>query len=700
LGWNVLDANVEVTTFCFDRAESWPSAFCLDLTESGQKDQDVLASVLTTYHGDAKSEPFTICATRLFERLPNSAIAYNFPPPVRRIFTLFDSLATRGHRALQGHNLSMEKFARLVWEIPAQQLGSGEFIRMYKGGGFSLYYQPSYEAALWRGDGSFLKTESGTRWGNEQFQGREAIGYGKRGDHLDAHILPRGHIFTVEGLAVFPQSKKVIWSLLGILNSRICSLLLSYYSRQHKEAGYVGQLPLPNLEGETADLDAIGSIAKECFSTKRLIDRHNELSPEFIYPLSLPARAGNRVSSDVGGAAKFVLEAKVRIVEETARLDELVAGLYHIPDRRLTEFSFLATRPEDNLSLSLDFSDEPGIERTIVAAIISFLIGAVLGRWDIRYATGERLAPELPEPFAPLPVCPPGMLQGEDGLPLAPEAGSLLWANGRYPLDVTWDGILVDDLEHPLDLERRAREALETLWGDRADALEHEACALLGVPTLREWFRRPAGFFADHLKRYSKSRRQAPVYWPLSTKSGSYTLWIYYHRLTPDTLYKCVQQFVKPKLVDVEKELTHLRIVLAANEGGTKERKRADDLETLRRELVDFRAELELWAPRWKPNLNDGVLITASPLWKLFRLPKWQKDLKACWQQLEQGDYDWAHLAYSLWPDRVREKCRSDRSLAIAHGLEDICVVKVPVKKPKKVKGTASATMPEFETGS
>ena len=39
----------------------------------------------------------------------------------------------------------------------------------------------------------------------------------------------------------------------------------------------------------------------------------------------------------------------------------------------------------------------------------------------------------------------------------------------------------------------------------------------------------------------------------------------------------------------------------------------------------------------WKPNLNDGVLITASPLWKLFRLPKWQKDLKACWEDLAKG---------------------------------------------------------------
>jgi hypothetical protein len=50
----------------------------------------------------------------------------------------------------------------------------------------------------------------------------------------------------------------------------------------------------------------------------------------------------------------------------------------------------------------------------------------------------------------------------------------------------------------------------------------------------------------------------------------------------------------------------------------------------------------------------------------------WQKELKATWNSLCDGDYDWAHLALHLWPDRVVPKCSTDRSLAIAHGLEDI----------------------------
>jgi hypothetical protein len=46
--------------------------------------------------------------------------------------------------------------------------------------------------------------------------------------------------------------------------------------------------------------------------------------------------------------------------------------------------------------------------------------------------------------------------------------------------------------------------------------------------------------------------------------------------------------------------------------------------------------------------------------------------LKDTWTKLQKGDYDWAHLAHAYWPDRVREKCKTDKSLAIAHDLEHL----------------------------
>ena len=58
-----------------------------------------------------------------------------------------------------------------------------------------------------------------------------------------------------------------------------------------------------------------------------------------------------------------------------------------------------------------------------------------------------------------------------------------------------------------------------------------------------------------------------------------------------------------------------------------------------------------------------------APLWELI---PW-KEPKKYWEELQEGKYDWSHIAYQLWPERVKEVSKHDRSIAIAHGLEEIC---------------------------
>jgi len=69
----------------------------------------------------------------------------------------------------------------------------------------------------------------------------------------------------------------------------------------------------------------------------------------------------------------------------------------------------------------------------------------------------------------------------------------------------------------------------------------------------------------------------------------------------------------------------------------------------------------------YTPYIDDGVLINMAPLWEL--LPSWQAEPKKCWEALERGGYDWAHQAMDHWPEQVLEKCKTNKSYAIAHGL-------------------------------
>lgn len=353
----------------------------------------------------------------------------------------------------------------------------------------------------------------------------------------------------------------------------------------------------------------------------------------------------------------------------------------------------------------------------VTVDLISFAIGLIFGRWDVRISLDSSLAPELPDPFDALPVCPPGMLVGPNSLPaksgcivseewyrarsdantLPPEVSvkKPTIADDEYPLRISWDGMLGDDLRwngsqsYRNDIIRRVREVLDLIWKDKAHEIEQEACDILGVSDLRDYFRKPSGFFQDHLKRYSKSRRKAPIYWPLSTASGSYTIWLYYHRLTNQTLYAAVNKYIEPKIADVERDLARIDEDISSASGSVaaRLRDRLNEDRTFLGELRDLREELlRVAGLPYKPDLNDGVIINAAPLHNLFLLSSWAKDTKSCWESLQKGEYDWAHMAMNIWPERVREVCRRDRSIAIAHGLESLYEVEVPDSKRKRKK--------------
>lgn len=594
-----------------------------------------------------------------FDAVPGKPFAYWVSDAVRQTFQRLPPFESEGRTVKQGLATADDfRFVRAWWEVAAGGT-VGQWFPFAKGGAYSPFYADVYLVVNWAQAGAEIKAGICQRYpylnGNPDYVAKNTDYYFRPGltwprrAHLKGsfRVLPADTIFSDSGPSVFENDPLV---LAALLNSSAYLFLLTLLMPRGTEGGqtlkyevgYISAVPLPKPNPEQRGL--LRNRSWQAWSLKRTLDTVEETSHAFLLPAALRARLG-----DYDPAA---IEAELARIQ--AEIDAIAFDLYGFSetDRRAAQSQSAQHGAAQEREADED-AEEAAAPVDATAGLLSWAVGVAFGRFDWRLATGERAAPPEPDPFDPLPAKSPGMLP-----------------DGAAPFHAH-EGILVDDQGHPHDLARLIEEVLV-----RVEVLIPE--------DVRRWLQRD--FFPFHLQRYSKSRRKAPIYWPLSTTSGSYTLWVYYPSLTSQTLYTAINDFVEPKLKHVGDDVTALR-----NKGSARTRddeKQFEALQAFELELIELRDTLLMLAPTYKPNHDDGVQISAAPLWPLFRHKPWQKVLKDTWAKLEKGDYDWAHLAMNYWPERVREKCKTDKSLAIAHGLEDLYIEPPPKeKKTRKKKG-------------
>jgi hypothetical protein len=690
LGWDVLDANVRTAMSVVLRpADAYFGA--LDVSNVSDPSDTLLLAAKT--YGFAPAVYDAILA------LPKSVYAIGLSVAASRKLAEMPALGSLGSLPWGcGANDSFRLF-RVRWEIAPKEIHVS-WALLTNGGSFSPFYRENYllcRSRMENGESAFtMECRNGTDTlydaSARELYYAYGLTYPKRSKLFHVAILPRGHVFTPEGKGLFLADREEIWSYTGLLNSTFISSMADLVCGPHKQRGDVELIKIPELS--QPDRESIAKEAVFVFDLGHKLMQGDECSTRFASPgyPSIVLSATSSLRNLLEMREIFISTLRNDALDAMMRIDGIVAQ--SIPFE-LVQFSEHPELTEERKRLWADLTigcDE----------VLSYLVGAVTGRWNITCSVTIPAVIGALDRFAAPSACPPGMLQNAAGLPATP-----VDVPADYPLRISWPGILVDDPGHPEDIVGRVREAMAVIWdgstqyvegrGQKtvdggqyaegsgsaepgvalptanrvlptADAIEQEACQLLGVASLRDYFGNANRFFDDHLKRYSKSRRQAPIYWPLSTASGAYTLWIYYHRLTDQVLYTCVVDFVDPKLKEVSEDVARLRQSSSRSRDDERDLARLSDLEL---ELKEVRAELLRLAPIWKPNLNDGVQITAAPLWKLFQHRNWQRTLRETWAKLEAGDYDWAHLALSFWPARVVPKCTADRSLAIAHDVEN-----------------------------
>ncbi|MGO4917445.1 hypothetical protein [Pseudogemmobacter sp. W21_MBD1_M6] len=599
-----------------------------------------------------------------FRSVPGAPFAYWVADTMRELFAKLPSFQSGGRIAASGgKTLDDFRFIRASWEIPSASTTSWKTFA--KGGIFSPYYADIFLRLSWHRNGDSLKAylidyrESrgwSPNWTAELHSAdhyfRPGITWPRRTNGLSFRAMPSDSIFGDKGPAALAPSddEDDLLFLMGILNSKAFAVLVSLQLArtelaQSFEVGVVQNTPVP--ECTEVQRQELVSAARRAWSRKRALDYTQETSSAFHLPSALQVRLGDHDPQSI--------EAELADIQ--AKVDETAFKHYGFSEvDRAAALGSSGAVEEDADGAADDCEDDDGAEAVDQTdGLLSWAAGVAFGRFDWRLATGERPAPPEPAPFDPLPAKSPGML---------PDDAEPFYAHS---------GILVDDQGHPNDLARLIEEVL--------------ACVDAPVPAdVRRRLQRD--FFPLHLKQYSKSRRKAPIYWPLSTSSGSYTLWLYYPSLTDQTLFTAVNDFIEPKLKQIGQDVAALRTKGSAR--SRDDEKNFEALQALELELIELRDTLLAIAQTYRPNHDDGVQITAAPLWQLFRHKPWQKILKDTWAKLEKGDYDWAHLAMAYWPDRVREKCKNDKSLAIAHDLEHLYVELEP--KPTKARSRKKAS--------
>lgn len=599
----------------------------------------------TVYYYDSHSVPenqnesaiqkakWRLLPIKLYMNLPLSPFCFHVETKRIAMWSKFASLEPSVATVVTGNStFDNFRFLRLHTEINNIEEGEREkWIPYDKGGHFQPFFNPT--PLLWnyanqaredcffeigmRGTDAQVR-QSHSSWGKKGlcYSRATSVGFSPR-------ILPEHSVMNEKSISIFPHKDQDLLKLLSILASTYTQDLLDAFGRHRNiENRAVGGLPID--ENALKD-EALSDFSIQAISHMKKLESFLEISPVFVRP---PFRA----------EAEEIIENLACLYDQ---LDATVEAIFYSEKTKPVSVprSLLIRK---YMTVRFNWNSENDFRN----AWWSYIIGCAFFHW--------RVAPTVDDPinkdnvFSALPRVAP--------------------ARNTTP---SRDPILVDSPGDKHDIVTAC---------ERVAPILHDLFPEEKIPSLeitRDFIRDE--FFDYHYSLYSSiSGRNAPIYWPLSIKSESYTIWVYYNSLTTQTLYTCVNDFAEPKLKQTTEEAARLQV---KNNRSSTEDRELEKLLDLEQELTDFRDELLRVAQFWKPNLNDGVEITAAPLWKLFRHRQWSARLKGTWEKLEAGEYDWAHLALSIWPDRVVRASLKDHSYAIAHDLEDQLWQEVKVTK-------------------
>lgn len=666
----------------------------------------MLAAIEAHRDGRRDARVFSVEAES-FAAVSGSPLAYWMSPSIQTLFKELPPIEGTAAEIRVGLQTGNDfQFVRAFWEVDPRSIGESRaethhgsrWAPFAKGGEYAPYWCDIHLVVRFERDGEELREFPGSVIRNPQFYFRPGLTWPRRtASGFSPRVMPEGCVFADKGPAVLPTVRAEL--VLGWLASRIAGAMLAVQlgaadetssgtASKSYEVGLVSKIPWPV---GLSDLPDLSERVRELALVVRAEDAYDETARLFVAP-AVPQQQA--LASVAEGRLRSAEDAALLLIAESAAIE---AQLYELIGRdaksfvddemgthpnelpfdesvvtdlsdaynstiekligegvgrrgglkSLTQKTFVADRRLEILahtyevhpSVIVDRRRQEGIrpvggDRRVAEDLYSYLVGCAFGRWDVRIGRKPSLASPFPGLFDAVPVCPPGMLVGTDGMPVQQ-------APDDYPIALSPHRLLFDEAGHRFDLVA-AVEASTAALVESPVTILHEVEQLLGRD-LRDYLRRQ--FFKAHLGRYSKSRRKAPIYWPLYVPSKQWGVWVYAPGLTRETLF-AIDAAADQRLGSAIAETRRLEAQQLID-GGTTTRELAQELERERKlaeELRLFQREARRIAEMgWEPDLDDGIVLCASPFAEIF--PDWKNELTATRKEIKRGDYGWASVS-------------------------------------------------------
>jgi Eco57I restriction-modification methylase len=592
-----------------------------------------------------------ICQQEDFDMIPDKPWVYWMPDKIRKLFVDFKTLKQIAPAIHGTATYDNKRFLRFWWE-PGFSLviRNANSFQDFNGIDYPcIPYMKGGTPIPWFGNQSnilrakkcgkelseFLSTKRDTirAEGYNFHKGVTWSDVSSKG--FAGRLSPGGFVHDVKGMTCYPPDENIL-TVLGLFNSTFAKFVLGALNPTISfQVGDIERLPIPGQSSKALD-----SMVKKSIALARQDSADSETTYDFVHPPISVAHVDER-------------RAKLRGIED--EIDKEVTRLYNLTEEdRLAlkaELEGTALVPDEEADGegasengdNEDTTESAWTESALARAWISYAFGVVLGH----YAIGE----------------PDGLGHGDFDEQTAAAIRALIDA----------DGVMVSEKGYPQDITVRTLRCLELMRGrEIAHTLIRQATDSEADPEdlLRNFLDRftgspEASFWRHHIQLY----RKRPIFWPLQSPKRKFTVWVFQERFTTDTLFKVRSEFADPKARWLEGRIKDLKAKADASAGAEKRgaEKEASQLAEILDDVQEFSKRLNAIIQKgYTPHIDDGVLINAAPLWEL--LPSWP-DTKKAWQELEEEKYDWAHQAMDHWPGRVKEKCKTNKSFAIAHGL-------------------------------